>query len=91
MTDLLVRNVPDELLATLRDDAARHGASMQGYLLESLEACGAHARRQLALVRAKEELAGQPPVSEEDRRAVLDVVYAEVEERAAELARGDRA
>ena len=54
------------------------------------EASGVHARRQAALIRMKERLAGRPPVSEEDRRAVWDEVQAELEERGTELARDDR-
>ena len=57
---------------------------------EPSQAGDAHARRQAALVRMRERLAGRPPVSEEDRRAVRDEVHAELEGRGAELARDDR-
>ena len=77
MTDVLIRNVGDADLELLRADAAARGVSLQSYLAETLETQAAHLRRQKALGRTAERLAGREEVPGADRTAVLDAIDSE--------------
>lgn len=46
MTNMQVRNVPEAILAALREEAEQHGRSLQQHLLAVLDEHTARARRQ---------------------------------------------
>lgn len=71
MTDVLIRDLPDDVLATLRAESAVRGTSMQKQLYDMVLAHAAHHRRQAALASMKDRLRGRPAPTEEDRDAVL--------------------
>lgn len=85
MPNVLIRDVPPEDLEELRSAASAHGMSLQGYLLRAMHAQAAHLRRQAALRRTAERLAGRPAVPDQARQAVLDAVYEARAERADQL------
>ena len=85
MPNLLIRDVPPEDLEQIRSAAAERGTSLQSYLRDAVHAQALYLRRQAALARTAERLAGQPAVPEEERRAALDAIDDAHAERAEEL------
>lgn len=79
MTDVLIRDLPDDVLALIRADAAEKGTSMQQQLHAVVLAHAAWLRRQTALASMKDRLQGRPAVTEEDRDAVLEAMKDESE------------
>lgn len=78
-TDVLIRDLPDDVLAPIRAEAAEKGTSMQQQLHGVVLAHAVWLRRRAALRRTEERLAGRPGVSEEDRDAVLEAMRGESE------------
>jgi plasmid stability protein len=74
MSNVLIRDVPDEDLDQLRSAAARSGMSLQGYLRQAVRAQAAYLRRQAALARASDRLRGRDAVPPGERGAVLDAI-----------------
>ena len=89
MSDVLIRDVPDDDLDLIRAAAAESGLSLQAYLRGTVRAQAVYLRRQQALQRVEQRLTGQPPVPEAERAAVLDALAAEEAHRAEQLS--DRA
>lgn len=85
MPNVLIRDVPPDDLEELRSAAAQHGVSLQSYLLDAMHTQAAYLRRQAALRRTAERLAGRPAVSDEEREAVLGAVDEAHAERASQL------
>jgi len=85
MTDVLIRDVPEDELQLIRAAAAEQGASLQAYLRDSLHDRVVYLRRQAALAKTARRLEGREPVPEEDRTAVLDAMHDQLEERADRL------
>lgn len=65
--------------------AAERGTSLQGYLRDTVHAQAVYLRRQAALSRTAERLAGRPGVPAEERDAVLDAIADAHAERADQL------
>ncbi|MGH3905512.1 MAG: hypothetical protein ACRDTE_15200 [Pseudonocardiaceae bacterium] len=85
MSDVLIRDVPEDDLAEIRSAAAARGTSLQNYLREAVRMQAAYLRRQQALVRTAERLRGGPAVPPAERRTVLDAVDDANVERADQL------
>ena len=85
MPDVLIRDVPADDLAEVRAAATAQGRSLQSYLRETVQAQADHLRRQAALARAADRLAGREGVPDDERAAVLDAIEAEHADRAARL------
>lgn len=85
MPNVLLRDVPDDVLEELKAAAGSRGQSLQAYLLDTVHAQVTYLRRQAALRRAADRLSGRPAVSEEARQAVLDAIEQAHTERAAQL------
>ncbi len=85
MPNILIRDVPRDDLEQLRSAAAERGASLQSYLRDAVHAQAIHLRRQTALARTAQRLAGEPGVRDDDRRAVLDAIDDAHTERGAQL------
>ena len=85
MPNVLIRDVPPDDLDEIRSAAASSGTSLQNYLRDAVHAQATYLRRQAALARTSDRLAGRPAVSEEERQAVLDAVAAADDARATEL------
>ncbi len=79
VTDLLIRNVPDELAVLLRAEAEREGQSMQAYLRSQLDQVAVWVRRREAIAesRAYLERVGARPVTDEERYEALDAAAIE--------------
>lgn len=88
MSNVLIRDVPDDDLDQIRTAAAENGTSLQRYLRDTVHAQATHLRRQQSLARARERLRGQPEAPEEARVGVFDAMDAEHAQRAEQL--GDR-
>ncbi|HEY3261908.1 MAG TPA: hypothetical protein VGJ95_16870 [Pseudonocardiaceae bacterium] len=71
MTNVQVRDVPENVLALLKRDAARHGRSLQGYLRDLLAAHAGVINNNEILDRAKARLAGQPSWGESDAAEIV--------------------
>jgi hypothetical protein len=74
MPNVLIRDVSPDDLEEIRSAAIERGTSLQTYLRDAVHAQAAYLRRQAALQRTAERLAGQPAVSDKERRAVFDAV-----------------
>ena len=85
MPNVLIRDVLPDDLDEIRSAAARSGSSLQNYLRDAVHAQATYLRRQAALARTADRLAGRPAVTEKERQAVLDAVDAADEERAVDL------
>lgn len=85
MTNVLIRDVPEDDLAQIRSAAAERGTSLQNYLRDAVHAQAAYLRRKAALAGAAERLEGQPGVPPEERQAVLDAIANEHTDRADQL------
>lgn len=85
MSNVLIRDVPPADLEQIRSAAAERGTSLQNYLLQTVHAQAAYLRRQAALTRTAQRLAGSRGVPEEERGAVLDAIDSAHNERAAQL------
>ncbi|MGH3874541.1 MAG: hypothetical protein ACRDSR_24060 [Pseudonocardiaceae bacterium] len=85
MPNLLIRDVPDDDLDQIRAAAAERGTSLQNYLRGAVHAQATYLRRQAALARTAERLAGRPEVPAEERRAVLAAIADVHSERAERL------
>lgn len=85
MSNVLIRNVPEDDLDRLRTAAAERGTSLQNYLRDAVHAQAAYLRRQEALARAAERLHGRSEVPAEERGAVLDAIEDTHAERAEQL------
>lgn len=85
MPSVLIRDVPSDDLDRIRAAASQEGESLQGYLLEALRAHAAYLRRQDALARIDDRLAGRPPVPEAEREAALGAIDFTSDERTADL------
>lgn len=83
MTDVLVRNVSDEVLAVIRSAAAEQGETLQARLTRILEDWAVYQRRQDSLRRTAARLAGRPgePVTDSAHEALLDEMKASVDVR----------
>ncbi|MCO7221070.1 hypothetical protein [Klenkia sp. PcliD-1-E] len=83
MADVLIRNVPDEVLREIRASAAARDESLQASLSRILEDWAVHQRRQAALDRTAARLAGHPgaPTSVEQHEALLDEMRSAVDVR----------
>lgn len=81
---MLIRDVPTDDLERIRAEALERGMTLQRYLLDTVRRQADYLRRQEALAGAARRLRGRRPVSEVDRRAILDAV------EAAHTERGDR-
>ncbi len=88
MSNVLIRDVPEDDLDQIRSAAAEQGTSLQNYLRDAVHAQAAYLRRQEALARTAERLHGRSKVPAEERNAVLDAVEEAHAERADQL--GDR-
>ncbi|HET8930395.1 MAG TPA: hypothetical protein VFN21_07050 [Acidimicrobiales bacterium] len=88
MSDVLIRNVPSDDLDLIRTAAAADGLSMQQYLMKTLQAQARFLRRRDTLEATAHRVREWADVTESERRAVLDEMAAQADERAAEL--GDR-
>ncbi|MDN5917336.1 MAG: hypothetical protein L0I76_19940 [Pseudonocardia sp.] len=72
MSDVLIRDVPPDDLARIRDAAAERGMSLQAYLLGTVRAQVVYLRRQDALAASEARLSGRSGVPAEERDAVRD-------------------
>jgi len=72
MPNVLIRDVPPDDLEEIRSAATERGTSLQAYLRDAVHAQAVYLRRQAALRRTAERLAGRPPASTADREAVID-------------------
>lgn len=81
MTDLLIRNVPDELATLLRAEAERNGQSVQAYLRGQLDQVAVWIRRREAIAESSAYLVrvGARPVTDEERYEALDAATVERE------------
>jgi hypothetical protein len=87
MPNVLIRDVPDDDLEQIRAAAADREMSLQSYLREAVHAQATYLRRQVAIASIAERSRGRAPVSEKERRAVLDAVADTHGERAERLGR----
>lgn len=85
MTNVLIRDVPDDDLDQIRSAAAERGMSVQTYLREAIRDQAAQVRRRAALARSAERLHGTSAVPEDERQAALDAVDEAHAERAEQL------
>ena len=90
MANVLIRDVPPEDLDEIRAAAAARGVSLQSYLREAVHGQAAYLRRQSALNRMAARVAGQPPVTDEERYSVLDAIDVAHGERADQLGNRER-
>ncbi|MEI2638410.1 MAG: hypothetical protein V9F03_05365 [Microthrixaceae bacterium] len=74
MSSVLIRDVPDEVVASIRLAAANEGVSMQSYLLATLHNQVRYLRRADALDAIAQRLQSLPAVSDTEREAVLDEI-----------------
>lgn len=88
MSNVLIRDVPEEDLDQLRSAAAERGMSLQRYLRDAVHDQAAYLRRQAALERAGARLHGRPGVSPEDRDAISDAIDDAHADRADRLSGG---
>lgn len=84
MSNVLVRNVPDEDLELLREAAANEGVSLQNYLLDAVHAKAAYLRRQSALIKLSDRLEGEH-VPADERQAALEAIDDAGQERQEQL------
>lgn len=70
MTNVQVRNVPDEIVATLRAEAESHGRSLQQHLLTLLDEHTAQARRKAMFDRLDLTLGDKPVIEVDAAEAV---------------------
>lgn len=78
MTNVQVRNVPDDVLTRLKKRAAARGQSLQGYLRDLLAAEAAVEVNNEILARARARLTGLP---ESDGDDVVEMIRKGREER----------
>jgi hypothetical protein len=83
--NVLIRDVPDDDLEQIRAAAAARGLSLQAYLREGLGMQAAQLRRAAAVAAVAARLSARPPVTQADRRAVMDAVASAHDERARTL------
>lgn len=86
MTNMQVRNVPEAILAALREEAEQHGRSLQQHLLAVLDEHTARARRQEMFDQLDAALGDEPLLdidpaeavrADRDERDARDAVRAE--------------
>lgn len=82
---MLIRDVPDDDLEQIRSAAAERGTSLQSYLRDAVHTQAVYLRRQAALTRTAQRLAGRPEVPAHERRAVLDAISDTHSQRADQL------
>jgi hypothetical protein len=85
VSDVLVRDVPDDDLDLIRSAAADQGVSLQHYLRDALRAQASYLRRRAALERTADRLRGTADVSADERAAVLEAIAQAHEQRADQL------
>lgn len=85
MSNVLIRDVPDDDLDQIRAAAAERGTSLQSYLRDAVHAQAAYLRRQAALTRTAERLRGRSEVPDDERSAVMDAIDDAHRERADQL------
>jgi len=85
VSDVLVRNVPDDDLDLIRSAAADQGVSLQHYLRDALRAQASYLRRRAALARTADRLHGTAEVPADERAAVLEAIAPAHEQRADQL------
>lgn len=85
MSNVLIRDVPEDDLERIRSEAAAHETSLQSYLRDSVRAQAAYLRRQDALARTRERLSGRPAVPDDERDAALGAIDDAHAERGADL------
>ncbi len=71
MTSVLLRNLPDDEIATIKAAAAAAGVSMQSYLREAVHAQAEYFLRQEALRKISDSVRGST-IPEADREAIFD-------------------
>lgn len=80
VSDVLLRDVPDEELAELKAAAAAANQSLQGYLRgEVVHAHVVYLRRLRAIAATERRLEGRRPLSTASRRAAWDAAADELE------------
>lgn len=85
MSNVLIRDVPENDLERIRAEAAAQDTSLQSYLRGAVHAQAAHLRRQDALARVRRRLNGQSAVPAEERQAVFDAIDEAHTERGEQL------
>lgn len=85
MTNVLIRDVPEDDLDRIRSAAAAKGTSVQTYLRDAVHMQATYLRRQEALARTAGRLSGRAEVSAGERSAVLDAIESANADRAEEL------
>lgn len=85
MPNVLIRDVPADVLDQIRSAASDQGTSLQNYLRHTVQAQAVYLRRQAAVARTAERLRGRPDAPAEERRAVLDAIADAHTERADQL------
>lgn len=85
MTNVLIRDVPEDDLEEVRSAAAAEGTSLQSYLRGTVHAQAGYLRRQDALAATSRRLHGRPEVPPEEAEAVLDAVAGAHDDRAEQL------
>lgn len=79
MTNVLIRDVPDDVLSVLKDAAARDGQSLQTSLLGELQRLAVHKRRQATLALLEAESRDRSfGLSEGNRSIALDALDADL-------------
>lgn len=76
MTDLLIRNLSDTEHSLLSAAAKDTGVGVAAFAREAALAHARAVRRRERLTQIEARLQGTPPVSEKDRKAVLDAIDA---------------
>lgn len=84
MGDLLIRDVPELDVETLRAAASSAEQSLQRYLVEALRAHATFVRRQLTIDAIAQNLDHRTALSEADLRDAGDALTADLERSASE-------
>lgn len=80
MTDVLLRDVPEDELAELKTAAEAAGQSLQGYLrADVVHAHVVYLRRVNAVAASARRLAGRRPLPDASRQAAWDAAADEIE------------
>jgi hypothetical protein len=80
VSDVLIRDLPEDELAEMKAAAAAAGRSLQSYLRsEVVHAHVVYLRRLRAIESAAERLAGRRPLPDESREAAFDAAADELE------------
>jgi len=90
MSNVLIRDVPEDDLEQIRTAAAERGTSLQRYLRDAVSAQAVYLRRQAALARTTQRLENRAEVPADERRAVRGAIDASHRERSERLGGSQR-